>query len=81
MILFEINTDDDGDYVKEVIPFDFLMDQSLNMIAIRSEGYDIEITKTMKSDPLFIFVDPKKMNRVFINILGKCHQVFKIKKW
>ncbi|MBA9027143.1 sensor histidine kinase [Peribacillus huizhouensis] len=67
--LFEMNTDDDGDYVKEVIPFDFLIEQSLNIIAIRSEGSEIEITKNYKKDSLFIFVDPKKMNRVFINIL------------
>ncbi len=67
--LFEMNTDDDGDYVKEVIPFDFLLGQSLDMIAIRSEGCDVEITKDYEIGSHFIFVDPKKMNRVFINIL------------
>jgi signal transduction histidine kinase len=67
--LFEINTDDDGDYIKEVIPFDFLLGQSLDMIAIRSEGSDIEITKDYEIGSHFIFVDPKKMNRVFINIV------------
>lgn len=67
--LFEINTHDDGDYKKEVIPFDFLLEQSLDMIAIRSEGSDIEITKDYEIGSHFIFVDPKKMNRVFINIL------------
>jgi signal transduction histidine kinase len=67
--LFEINTDDDGDYIKEVIPFDFLLEQSLDMIAIRSVGSDIEITKDYEIGSYFIFVDPKKMNRVFINIV------------
>ncbi|MGE8077517.1 ATP-binding protein [Peribacillus loiseleuriae] len=67
--LFDMNTDDDGDYIKEVIPFEFLIEQSLNMIAIRSEGSDIEITKNYAVGSLFIFVDPKKMNRAFINIL------------
>lgn len=67
--LFEMSTDDDGDYIKEVIPFEFLLEQSLDMIAIRSEGSDIEITKDYEIGTLFIFVDPKKMNRVFINIL------------
>lgn len=67
--LFEINTDDDGDFIKEVIPFDFLLEQSLDMIAISSEGYDIEISKDYEIATHFIFVDPKKMNRVFINIL------------
>lgn len=67
--LFEMNTDDDGDYVKEVIPFDFLLEQSLDMIALRSEGCDIEIKKDYEIGTNFIFVDPKKMNRVFINIL------------
>ncbi len=67
--LFEMNTDDDGDYVKEVIPFDFLIEQSLDMIAIRSEGCDVEIAKDYEIGSHFIFADPKKMNRVFINIL------------
>lgn len=66
--LFEMNTDNDGDYLKEVIPFDFLMEQSLNMIANQSQESEIEITKYYEEGSLFMFVDPKKMNRVFINI-------------
>ncbi|NME99620.1 ATP-binding protein [Aneurinibacillus aneurinilyticus] len=55
---------------KEWLTFDFLLDYALDMAIKEAEELNIEVRTNYPSDLPLIFVDPAKMNRALVNILG-----------
>lgn len=70
--LFELSSlhVDDLHFEKEWYPIDFLVDHAIEMECKVHSDHSINITKTYEEELPLLFIDPKKMNRAFTNILS-----------